>query len=89
MKLKAIKVYQSVQFNRKEELFFSDGKPGMRGVQIAYDAKAGFARISINNELGKDDILIFPANIAYAVPADAETSTDLAAEPKLSKAKQA
>lgn len=85
MKLRSIKVYQSVQFRRKEELFFSGEKQGMKGIglEIEYDAKGGFARIKCDD----DEILVFSTNIAYAVPWDAKTSTDLAAEPKLNNVK--
>ena len=66
MKLKAIQTYQSVKFQGKQDNFFSAGVSSMPDVKISY--QEGYVRI----ESAKDCIVVFTANVAYAVPADAE-----------------
>jgi hypothetical protein len=66
MKLKAIQTYQSVKFQGKQDNFFSAAIPAMAGLTMTY--KDGMVRL----ETAKDCVVIFTANIAYAVPADAE-----------------
>lgn len=83
IKLKAIAVYQSVKFNNKQEMYFAAAKPGMQGLEMSYEPKGGYAIIRLDGPNGADEIMVFSTNIAYAVPVNANTTADLAAEPKL------
>lgn len=74
MKLRSVKVYQYVVFNQKNHTFFTNGPAakslGMENVDIEYLPKINAVRIKAP---GKDDILVFTTNIAYAIPMDAIT----------------
>lgn len=68
MKLKGVSVYQTVSYNKKNHTFFADNKDlGLAGVEMTYLPEMQAVRITLP---GKDDILIFVTNIAYAIPAD-------------------
>lgn len=74
MKLKAIHVYQTVLFNRKNVNFFSDNTSlGLGGLDIEY--LPGMQAIRVKSD--KDDVLIFCTNVAYAVPMDAKNVDDI------------
>lgn len=70
MKLKAIQTYQSVKFQGKQDNFFSAAILAMKGLEITY--KDGMIRL----ETEKDCVIVFTANVAYAVPADADQAPD-------------
>lgn len=67
MKLKTIKTYQSVRFNQKDETHFDARIPRFEGIQLDFSPEAGYVTIS---QPGKESIIVFSTNIAYAVIAD-------------------
>lgn len=67
MKLKTLKTYQSVRFNQKDETHFDGRIPRYTGIQLDYDAAAGYVTISMP---GTESIIVFSTNIAYAVVAE-------------------
>lgn len=80
MKIKAVATYQSVKFNGKQELYFTKAKPGMSEIELEYDPKGNYVRISSP----QDDILVFATNIAFAVvDSEVTKAKDITAEPKL------
>lgn len=64
MKLKTLKTYQSVRFNTKDETHFDLRIPRFAGVEMEFDSKGGYVQITLP---GKDSIIVFSTNIAYAV----------------------
>ncbi len=71
MKLKTLKTYQSVRFNTKDETHFDGRIPRFEGIDMEFSPQGGYVQISIP---GKDSIIVFSTNIAYAVVADAPKS---------------
>lgn len=71
MKLKTLKTYQSVRFNMKDETHFDARIPRFEGIEMEYDPSNAVCYVRI---AGKDSIIIFPTNIAYAVVDDAVVS---------------
>lgn len=71
MKLKTIKTYQSVRFNQKDETHFDLRIPRFEGVTMDYSVEGGYVTIS---QPGKDSIVVFSTNIAYAVLSDEPVS---------------
>jgi len=69
MKLKTLKTYQSVRFNLKDETHFDVRIPRFENIQMEYDVKLQVIRIEIP---GKDSVLVFQTNVAYAALADSE-----------------
>lgn len=67
MKLKTLKTYQSVRFNMKDETHFDPRIPRFEGIEMQFNQDGGYVQVSIP---GKDSIIIFSTNIAYAVVAD-------------------
>lgn len=67
MKLKTIKTYQSVRFNQKDETHFDARIPRFEGIQLDFSPESGYVTIS---QPGKESIIVFSTNIAYAVVAD-------------------
>lgn len=65
MKLKALQTYQSVKFQGKQDNFFSPAIGAMSDLDMTY--KDGAVILTT----AKDCIVVFTANIAYAVPAEA------------------
>lgn len=65
MKLKAMQTYQSVKFQGKQDNFFSPAIAAMADLEMTYHD--GY----ITLKTAKDCIVVFTANIAYAVPASA------------------
>lgn len=68
MKLKSVQCYQGVQFNKKVHTFLTDS-PSQQLPNLLLEFKDGV--IHVSNE--HDHILVFPANVAYAVPLTAAT----------------
>lgn len=71
MKLKTIKTYQSVRFNQKDETHFDGRIPRFEGIQLDFNPEAGYVTIS---QPGRESIIVFSTNIAYAVVADEPVS---------------
>lgn len=67
MKLKTLKTYQSVRFNQKDETHFDGRIPRFEGIQMEFSPIGGYVQIS---QPGKESIVVFSTNIAYAVVAD-------------------
>lgn len=79
MKLRAVKVYQYVVFNKKNHTFFTTEAEtakslGMKGCTLEYLPAVNAVRIRAE---GQDDILVFTTNIAYAIPDDATTDAKM------------
>lgn len=70
MKLKAIQTYQSVKFQGKQDNFFSPAIPSMADLQITYSEGV------LTLKTAKDCIVVFTANVAYGVPADADQASN-------------
>ena len=64
MKLKTLKTYQSVRFNQKDETHFDLRIPRFEGVEMEFVPTGGYIKVS---QPGKDSIVIFSTNVAYAV----------------------
>jgi hypothetical protein len=64
MKLKTLKTYQSVRFNTKDETHFDSRIPRFEGIEMEYDVSNAVVYVKL---AGKDSVIIFPTNIAYAV----------------------
>lgn len=64
MKLKTLKTYQAVRFNTKDETHFDHRIPRFEGIDMDFKPEYGYVQVTLP---GKDSILIFTANIAYAV----------------------
>lgn len=71
MRLKTLKTYQSVRFNTKDETSFDLRVPRFEGLIMEYMPADGYVQITLP---GKDSIIVFSTNIAYAVVADAPKS---------------
>jgi hypothetical protein len=67
MKLKTIKTYQSVRFNQKDETHFDSRIPRFEGLILTFNEEAGYVLVS---QPGKESVIVFSTNIAYAVIAD-------------------
>lgn len=67
MKLKTIKTYQSVRFNQKDETHFDPRIPRFEGIDMQFSPTGGYVTVS---QPGKESIIVFSTNIAYAVVAD-------------------
>lgn len=67
MKLKTLKTYQSVRFNQKDETHFDGRIQRFDGIEMVFNPQGGYVQVSIP---GKDSIIVFSTNIAYAVVAD-------------------
>lgn len=67
MKLKTLKTYQSVRFNTKDETHFDVRVPRFDGIEMVFNPQGGYVQVTLP---GKDSIIIFSTNIAYAVVAD-------------------
>lgn len=76
MKLKAIKVYQPILFNKRQETFFSTELKHMQGYEFEL-TKQNLVSIKLDNE----HIYVTLANIQYMVPIS--SSVDTAKEPRL------
>lgn len=72
MKLKAMKTYQTVDFNKKNHHYFTDSRDlGLQGVQLEYLPEVQAVRVRLE---GRDDIMVFTTNIAYVIPADTKVA---------------
>jgi hypothetical protein len=71
MKLKAVHTYQYARFQNKNENFFT-AKADMPDLEMELQAVGSTAVISIKSS--KDHILLFPTNVAYAIPLTDETA---------------
>lgn len=67
MKLKTLKTYQSVRFNKKDETHFDKQIPRYAGIDMEFHPAGGYVLISMPNV---EPILVFSTNIAYAAVAD-------------------
>lgn len=67
MRLKTLKTYQSVRFNTKDETHFDLRVPRFENIEMEYVPADGYVQITLP---GKDSIIVFSTNIAYAVLAD-------------------
>lgn len=69
MKLKAMHTYQYVRFQNNNENFLSADKATMKDLQLEL-LPSGIVTV----KSGKDSIIVFPTNIAYAIPLNEETA---------------
>ncbi len=81
MELKAIHTYQAVFFNKSNRNFISAEMTGLSSVKMKLQKENNIVEVT----MGDETIIIFPTNIAYAVPAAAKQSTKY--PPKLAEEK--
>jgi hypothetical protein len=70
MKLKALQTYQAVHWQKSNTNFISNARKGHESTTITL--KDGYVHIKSDT----DEIIVFPANIAFAIPADAVAKAD-------------
>lgn len=83
MKLKEVKVYQSVNFGTQQETFFSPALARMKDVEI--DTIEWGVRIKSS----KDEVFVSFNNIAYAKPVSEQGEEAKREEPKYEDKKEA
>lgn len=64
MKLRTVKTYQSVDFNKKNETHFDIRLPRYKDISLELDKDAKYVTIKMP---GAETVLVFATNIAYVV----------------------
>lgn len=75
MKLKEVKVYQSVNFATQQETFFSTAVARMKDVEMET------VEWGIKIKTAKDEVIVSFNNVAYAKPVEASKAKAPAAKP--------
>lgn len=70
MKLKSIQLYQAVMWQKSNTLFITNQRQGHESTEITMKGD------HIHIKSATDEIIVFPTNVAYAVPVGAPQKAD-------------